>query len=215
MQKRTIQPQKFRLVAQRKQNRQIHQTPQFLAIQKENPTIALQTYKFVLKNMKKIGLAPITDPKTGIKIENTYTGAYAGGEGVTFKVTHKKQVFYLKLIRKYLGQNSPRAYQTIEKVLTRIKNKVGRYKVKLIRPHLVYTPKRVDVFMAILTDFYSKNQVIHLAEEGINKKRYEINFKPECDTISRIMEKNGVVDVERHNMFFEKKTGTILLFDPS
>jgi len=215
MQKRTIQSQKFKLIGQYKQNRQIHQTLQFNAIQKDNPKLALQTYKFILKNMRKIKSLPIIDPKTGIRIEGTYTGKYAGGEGITFRVTYKKQMFYLKLIRKYVGQNSPRAYLNVEKVLTKIKNKIGRYKVKLIRPHLIYTPQRVDSFMAILTDFYSKNQVIHLAEEGISQKRFESDFKPECNAISKMMEKNGIVDVERHNMFFEKKTGTILLFDPS
>lgn len=213
--KPNLETTKFMLLEEQKKQREIHYTPSFGALLQENKGVALQTYKFVLQNMRRLEAGSLTDPKTGIRIEKTYTGNYPGGEGITFKVTHKGRNFFLKLIEKYVNQNSPRSYINTEKMLTRLNHKIGRYNVALIRPHLIYTPRNLDSFMVIVTDFYKKKEVITLIQGGLSEKEYKSKFEKECRKLSNLAKKYGVDDVGRQNMFFHKKSNTILIFDPA
>ena len=80
-----------------KNGRQIYATPRFAKMMSKNKGVETQAFRFILRNFKRIVTRPIIDPKTGVKVERTFTGSYPGGEGITFRVTHGKKSFFLKL----------------------------------------------------------------------------------------------------------------------
>ena len=198
-----------------KPNRRVYYTPQFRNYMKKNIGITTQTYKFVLKNLRNFRGGTLSDPKTRIIAEMTHTGSYSGAESITFKITHKNKQFFMKLIPEHMEHNEPQTYTNVDRVFRSIKNRIGRYNVALIRPHLIYCPKSQDAFRVIITDFFNKGEVIHLAEEGINKKEFKTKFSAEIDKLSELAIRNGIADLDQHNFFYHKKSRTLLFFDPA
>ncbi|MEK6958452.1 MAG: hypothetical protein AABW59_00225 [archaeon] len=212
--RRIIPKQRLILLSAAKPARRAYYTPRFGQYMEKNKGIAVKTYRFVTKNLERFKGKSLVDPRTGVRVEPTFTGSYTGEESITFKVTHGRRKFFLKLTPEHMEANEPQAYKAAENLFRMMDNKVGRYNVALIRPHLIYCPKSQDAYRVVVTDFFEKDEVVHLAQGGLNETAFSKMFEAEVNKLSKLGTQSGVNDLDRHNLFYHKKSRTLLFFDP-
>jgi len=202
---------RFRLNREHKPYATTALTPQFGEYSRRNAGLVVRVYKALLQKTR--GQKAIIP--NGVKIVETYTGTYGGTLSKQFKVTFEGKDFFVKLIPNYSGQNHPEKYEQAEKLFRSVGYRVGRYKLALIRPHLVYSPISNDAFRVVVTDFYNAGEVIHVTESGLPKEQFKEKFGEEFRQLESLFLNTSITDTGRHNFFYHKKSGTLLFFDPN
>ncbi|MBT4192217.1 MAG: hypothetical protein HOE11_02825 [Candidatus Diapherotrites archaeon] len=208
-------------------------TPEFKAWVKHNPG-ALDAFHFIRKNLHHLKpFVALKDKKTGTTIEPLCTGEYKGNNALhRLSVVTKDREFFCKIKLNGKALTESDANRKVEaqrqaKPIIRELNKRG-LNVALAPTHIIYETKIKDgdheqTVTFVVSDFYHAHDV----ESVVGKLYHGNNILPEnyiktpandqlserVKQIRNMMLDYGVFDVHAHNMFLNKKTGQIIIFD--
>ncbi len=185
---------------------------------KRNEGLLTSVHQLIQENFRKIqkGKRVINDRKK-IAIQRKLTGSYKGGsydvkrvDKTSFNVQTEKNMFFVKIVRK-----RPEVIKTItgmklvDKWLKKKKNKVGKFKVEIIKPLLFFEKENRSYQVS---KFYKPEEVKQIRDiEG--KKASEL-----IETMKFIEKELGktgqqIREINPKNAFYNNRTNTILLYD--
>jgi hypothetical protein len=172
-----------------------------------------KTYRFLDANLKKLkslkrGESIIT--KDGVKITKEHTGSYKGNNNIlTLKIDYKNKEFFVRIEPENAVSNQQHVFETVNEYLKQLNHKVNGFNIQLIKPHIfIRTADKQKVIT--VTDFYKPNEVTL----GIDlPKQEQTHLNTALNPIARKLAFRGITDLALHNVFYNRQTKTILLFD--
>jgi hypothetical protein len=176
--------------------------------------------RLIFSNLKVLKQGAVVE-KEGFVIKKGLTGKTHPGNNteVALSVSFNGKVFFVK-IGKNAGVFHFSAYQKAKDYFKKHNNLFGGYKVEMAPYHLIRLKANLKfpskIRGVIVSDFFPSDKVTlvkdikaHLGEDAFNETVLgRVIFK-----ISSDLEKEGILDAEVNNAFFDEAKQTIYFFD--
>ncbi|MCX6801094.1 MAG: hypothetical protein NTZ73_02805 [Candidatus Diapherotrites archaeon] len=214
-------------------------SPEMKKFVSKNRGILLTAKELIEKNFDEL-LFGRQKTRKGITVKRAATGRDRGGSlALTLKVSARGKELFVKITDFENGLDTLRGFQTAEKYLKTIKHRAGKFSVRVIKPHLIYSREtmlkdslkyttdrpngdksKAKPRVYIVTDFYREGEVIQLS--NLKKLKRKVRSAEEMERLfsatARIridLMKEGIQDFPGQNIYYHPKSKTILLFDLS
>ncbi|MFA5764381.1 MAG: hypothetical protein WC915_06245 [archaeon] len=165
-----------------------------------------------LEELKKLEHGQSITTSKGIVLTKKINGSYSGNKNMlTLKVGIGNSEFFVKIAPIEHTKHQEQVFHQVLEYLDSVNHKVDGFNVGVIKPH-VFLESKDHKRVITVTDFYHPDEVVLGVDLSIKEQE---KLKPTVSYLSKKLAFRGVSDVGLHNLFFDKRNNSILLFDLS
>ena len=195
------------LKTRRTERRGLAYSPEFKMFAGKNKGLIFNTAKLLKEKRREIEAGHAVE-RNGVRIVKAKTGQFWGNFPLTVSIKFGGKEFFLKETEKFKAECNLFAFQRIDRFLRANDYKFSGFNVRPIKPHFVYVGEKEPAYIA--TDFYSEAEV----EQVCSMKRNS-ELEKALKKLRKKLKAEMVSDAHPGNIFYNKKTNTLLLFDLS